>query len=721
MENKIKLLKKKVAETEDEPKIIALNDLAFSLHTTDPLQTEKYAKQALSLAIKLDIPSKIARSNNNIAISYHVRKQFNVALKYYHKALDAFKKAGDESKIASLQHNIGSIYEKKGDYDIALKYFFDALGIFENKDNKKNLQATYNNIGNIYRYQNNYELSLEYDSKSLKINKEISDKRGMSISYSNMAMSYHKLDRNKLAIENSLLAIEIKKELGNKNSLAISYANFGSFYADANDYTNAIKYQQKALELFKEVDNKEGRIRTKTSLGIIYTNTKEYELAKYYLSKSATLAKQLEIKGLQAETLLANYHLNDAQHRYKQALEYHKQYSDLEKVIYNEKKSEQIAEMQIRYESEKKNKEAEISKLKNIELAEINNRLKATIVELETTKISLQEEKEKYRSLFDDSSSIMLLINPVNNKIVEANKSASLFYGYTYRQLTKMKIGDINILNQEEISYDMDSVKNDQKVHFIFQHKLANGQIKHVEVYSNKYVYNGKTLLHSIIHDISKRVLAEKKVAQSRKRLKMLNSILRHDIANDFTVIRSALKKFQYTAKPEMLEEIAKKVTRGLHTIALQYDQEKQIDSEANLIKYEVANIVAEVAKNISNIKISVTGSCFIFADENIYSVFENIITNAIIHGKASKMEIIILAREKTCEISFCDDGKGIPDAVKSKIFDKEFCYGKTGNTGMGLYIVKQTIQEYEGTISVEDNHPKGTIFTIQLKLVQEE
>ena len=62
------------------------------------------------------------------------------------------------------------------------------------------------------------------------------------------------------------------------------------------------------------------------------------------------------------------------------------------------------------------------------------------------------------------------------------------------------------------------------------------------------------------------------------------------------------------------------------------------------------------------------------------------------------------------------DNGMGIADNIKSKIFDEGFYHGESGHTGIGLYIVKQTIESYHGSVVVEDNVPSGVTFLIKLK-----
>ena len=119
-----------------------------------------------------------------------------------------------------------------------------------------------------------------------------------------------------------------------------------------------------------------------------------------------------------------------------------------------------------------------------------------------------------YRSLFENNYSVMLLIDPGTGAIIDANPSACLFYGYTKDELMKLKITDINTRSKKEIFMEMDRAKSEKRNYFNFKHRLSNGLIKDVEVFSGPIVIGKKFLLCSVIHDISKRKSTEKEREQ---------------------------------------------------------------------------------------------------------------------------------------------------------------------------------------------------------------
>ncbi len=219
-----------------------------------------------------------------------------------------------------------------------------------------------------------------------------------------------------------------------------------------------------------------------------------------------------------------------------------------------------------------------------------------------------------------------------------------------------------------------------------------------------------------VVSDITERKQAEEELKINRERLKIANSILRHDIANDLIVIKSALDIYNEEQDKTMLDEIDKRVEKSLLTIKQQREQERFLESHSDLNEYQIDNVIKEIIKDYPDIACNVTGTGKAYADNALYSVFENIINNAKMHAKSTKLDVDITYNEDFCEIRFADDGIGIPDEIKHKVFDKGFQFGKNGHTGIGLYIVKKTIDDYGGEVFIQNNTPKGAVFVIRLK-----
>ena len=109
-----------------------------------------------------------------------------------------------------------------------------------------------------------------------------------------------------------------------------------------------------------------------------------------------------------------------------------------------------------------------------------------------------------FQQLFDNHGLVMLVIDPATGKISQANPAASQFYGYSRRQLEGMSIQEINTLSAEQVAEERERAKTESRNYFIFRHRLANNEIRTVEVHAYPFNFDNKKMLHSIIIDITK-------------------------------------------------------------------------------------------------------------------------------------------------------------------------------------------------------------------------
>lgn len=118
-------------------------------------------------------------------------------------------------------------------------------------------------------------------------------------------------------------------------------------------------------------------------------------------------------------------------------------------------------------------------------------------------------EEHLYRALFERNVSVMLLIDPDSAEIQDANASACNFYGHSRATLRTMRITDINVLSEGEVYREMEQARIEQRHHFNFQHQLADGTVRDVEVFSGPVRVGGRSLLCSSVYDTSERMAAE--------------------------------------------------------------------------------------------------------------------------------------------------------------------------------------------------------------------
>jgi two-component system sensor histidine kinase EvgS len=144
------------------------------------------------------------------------------------------------------------------------------------------------------------------------------------------------------------------------------------------------------------------------------------------------------------------------------------------------------------------------------------------ITERRHIEMALQKSRQHFQLLFERHHAVMLLIDPGSGKIVDANPAAATFYGYSRAELRAINIAAINQLDPEQITDKLQNAKTGTGNYFIFPHRIANGEIRTVEVYSTLIDFQDRKLLFSIIHDITERKQMEKALRESEEKFRSL-------------------------------------------------------------------------------------------------------------------------------------------------------------------------------------------------------
>ena len=167
------------------------------------------------------------------------------------------------------------------------------------------------------------------------------------------------------------------------------------------------------------------------------------------------------------------------------------------------------------------------------------------------------EEKSLHLSLFETQQTVMLIVDPEDGRIIDANPAAANYYGWSRQELREMKIEQINDLSQAEIRQEMEQARLEQRSHFYFCHRLANGQVRNVHVYSTPIVWENKTYLCSMVYDISERKqldgLIEQLLVESRQRTREMEGLL--------AVARMVLQESEFAANAGIVVKHAMKLT----------------------------------------------------------------------------------------------------------------------------------------------------------------
>jgi len=135
---------------------------------------------------------------------------------------------------------------------------------------------------------------------------------------------------------------------------------------------------------------------------------------------------------------------------------------------------------------------------------------------------ALRESKQLFHNIFESHGAVKMIIDPLNGNIVDANIAASEFYGYSPDRLKSMNLKDISIVSYEKIPMIVEDAVKNKYNQSNFQHRLASGEIRDVEVYSSPIEMKGQKFLFAIIHDDTDRQKAIAALLESEEKFRSL-------------------------------------------------------------------------------------------------------------------------------------------------------------------------------------------------------
>jgi PAS domain S-box-containing protein len=168
--------------------------------------------------------------------------------------------------------------------------------------------------------------------------------------------------------------------------------------------------------------------------------------------------------------------------------------------------------------------EARVSE-RTTELSRANADLKREISERQHAEKALRENEELFRSLFENNHTIMFVIDPETGAIVDANPAAAVYYGWPREELITKNIAAINTLPVEQVRSELQLARHSASASFHFKHRRADGSIHDVEAFSSPVSVAGRTLVYSLVFDITDRRRAEERIRHLNRTLAVLSDI----------------------------------------------------------------------------------------------------------------------------------------------------------------------------------------------------
>ena len=314
---------------------------------------------ALPIMEEMDAKLWIGDLHNNIGIVLGHQGNYPEAMKSHLKALQIRVPLNDKHGIAQSYNSIADINEVQANYPEALNYHIKSLKIWEEIGNKHGIAQSHAGIGEIHKFQGNFDKALDSHLRSLVLRQEMDDKHGIVESYNSIGLIYERLDNYDEALKNHLLALNLGEPLGNKRRIAFCYMGIGEVYEKQGKYGESIKNKLHAYQLANETGSKELMRQLSLSIYVTYKTIADFE----------------------------------------NALKYYEIYHGIEKETLGEEAQKQLTNLSFQHNLEQKEKEAEINRLRYVELESKNQQIQQEKEEAERQR-KRAEQSEHFKQMF---------------------------------------------------------------------------------------------------------------------------------------------------------------------------------------------------------------------------------------------------------------------------------------------------------------------------------
>ncbi|MGB3608545.1 tetratricopeptide repeat-containing sensor histidine kinase [Psychroserpens sp.] len=356
----------------DSIKLRLYNKVGFGYIFNDPEKAKKVLVEGLRLAKDSNLDFSLTELTNTYGIYFHIKGESDSARYYFENAHKLSRDFEYKDLEAKCINNLGMFNWQTSDFEKALGYFFQSLKMNEALDDEQSTSYALNNIGLIYQEMNLNEKALEYHKKSLLIREKYDLKNDQIASLNNIGINQKQLGRIEEAITTYKKGIDLAKAQNNLSEYYKLLFNLANTYNLSGNLKLALETYLKCLDKPDDYDAEEQfQLHAYNSIASVYNEMDQPKLALTYTAKGFELLKkypeaELQTAVLYLTTAESYYMLND----FKNARLNKEKFIILKDSIFSEANAKAMADLEVTYETEKKEREILIQRA---ELAE--NRL----------------------------------------------------------------------------------------------------------------------------------------------------------------------------------------------------------------------------------------------------------------------------------------------------------------------------------------------------------
>lgn len=364
-------------------KIDIMNNFSWQLRRNDRDKSINLCREAYELSESINYQNGLSESLLCLSYNDIHLGNYSEAIEKSYKALEILETLDNPLWKMKAINSLGFTYGLLGKNDKSLEFFLKGLKIADSANNQEMMVIFLNNIGELYKNcMGMYDDALGYFIEALKISTRDADTSNGFL-LNSIGDTYLKLKDPQKALKYCNMGLNNSKKNNDRLTEAQCYKNLARIYKEMNDTDGTIENCNKSLLLYQRINNKQGEAEVLTELGSLYINNRIYENALNCLKKALVIAKEINTNSV---LMSIHHYLADTYEKtnhFKDALLHYKQYIRINNEIITIELEKKMSALSIDSKLEQAEKDAEIYKLKNIELKEKSIEIESKAKELE--------------------------------------------------------------------------------------------------------------------------------------------------------------------------------------------------------------------------------------------------------------------------------------------------------------------------------------------------
>ncbi len=327
---------------------------------------------ALTLYLKINRFTKIGDVFNSLGVTYYYKGNYDSAIINYENAVPYFAKSKNILGTARCYNNIGIMYDVKGDRVKSVQSYLKAIKIYEANNREDLNTGPYQNIALVYLTHKQYNEALKNLDFAKQLAIKYKDEETLCRILNSIGACYDNMNKSEEANKIFNEALLIAEKSKNVSLKATCLTNLGENYLCLKKYEEGEKILTKCVEIKKQLDNPVSLGISQIALAQAYYKNKKFNLAIASYNEGLKKVKEADYKEYQKTALQGLASSYASINNYKEAYGQLDQFVQINDSLLNESNKKIVAELQTKYESDKKETEIKLlSKDKQLQGEEI--------------------------------------------------------------------------------------------------------------------------------------------------------------------------------------------------------------------------------------------------------------------------------------------------------------------------------------------------------------